>query len=56
MKGQLSQKKYFFVEDVKCYIILCFFQLVVAEPEPQQWDVDRLIRARNPGAVFRYTQ
>merc|ERR1712062_126639 len=32
-------------------------QLVAVTGEPQQvWDVDRLIRARNPGAVFTTTE
>jgi len=37
-------------------LLALIFTLVVAEPEPQQWDVDRLIRARNPGAVFSTTE
>jgi len=35
-------------------LLALIFTLVVAEP--QQWDVDRLIRARNPGAVFSTTE
>ena len=29
---------------------------VLSQPTSQVWDVDRLIRARNPGAVFTTTE
>eukprot|EP00088_Acartia_fossae_P010267 TRINITY_DN15102_c0_g1_i1.p2 TRINITY_DN15102_c0_g1~~TRINITY_DN15102_c0_g1_i1.p2 ORF type:complete len:127 (-),score=8.73 TRINITY_DN15102_c0_g1_i1:280-660(-) len=40
-----------------CVIILLFnSQVLLGEPDAQVWDVDRLIRARNPGAVFSTTE
>ena len=37
--------------------VISFSFLVVVTADPQQaWDVERLIRARNPGAVFTTTE
>merc|ERR1712154_361174 len=36
-------------------LLMVISQLVAVTGEPQ-WDVDRLIRARNPGAVFTTTE
>ena len=41
--------------DTNCSIFEVISQLVAVTGEPQ-WDVDRLIRARNPGAVFTTTE
>jgi len=32
------------------------FKVLLGVPDPQVWDVDRLIRARNPDAVFSTTE
>ena len=43
--------------DTNCSTFEVISQLVAVTGEPQQvWDVDRLIRARNPGAVFTTTE
>ena len=40
-------------------VLLVSLGLSLSDPDPSasaQWDVDRLIRARNPGAVFTTTE
>ena len=48
------------IEETRCDVMSIFqviTVLVVVTGNPQQaWDVERLIRARNPGAVFTTTE